>query len=71
MAFNFQTKKTATLTATLAGSTKQINVPGVNPDETSADNAASQLNKILAIGNKAVVADNRMILDIKKGVVAV
>ena len=71
MAFNFQTKKTATLTATLAGSYKQVNIQGCNPDETSADNAADQVNKIFAIGGKEVVADARMILDVKKGAVEV
>ena len=71
MAFNFQTKKTATLTATLSGSYKQVNIQGCNPDETSADNAAAQVNKIFAIGGKSVVADNRMILDVKKGAVEV
>lgn len=67
--FTFQTKKAATLTATLSGSAKQINIQGCNPDETSADNAAAQVNKLLGIGGKSVVADIRMILDVKKGAV--
>ncbi len=71
MAFTFQPKTTATLTATLAGTTKQISVAGCNPDETSGDTAADQVNKVLAIGGKSVVADNRMVLTIKKGAVAV
>lgn len=69
MAFIFQTKKVATLTATVAGSSKQLNIQGCNPDETSADNAAAQVNKVLAIGGKAIVADVRMSLDLKKGAV--
>lgn len=71
MAFNFQAKKTATLTATLAGSTKQLNVQGCNPDETSGDNAVTQANKILTIGGKSLVADAKMALDSKKGAVEV
>lgn len=63
----FKTKKTATLTATLTGSAKLINIPGCNADETSADNAAAQTNKILAIAGKAIVADSAMELTIKKG----
>ena len=71
MAFTFQQKKVATLTATLAGSYKQVNVQGDNPDAASADNAAAQVNQIFAIGGKSVVADSRMILDVKKGAVEV
>ena len=71
MAFNFVTKKTATLTATLSGSTKTINIQGCNPDETSGDNAATQANKLLGIGGKSIVADAKMALDTKKGVAEV
>ena len=67
--FIFQPKKTATLTATLAGAGKQINIAGVNPDETSVDNAVAQTNKLLAIAGKAVVADAKAELTIKKGAV--
>lgn len=69
MAFSFQQNKAATLTATLSGTTKQINIQGCNPDETSGDNAATQANKLLAIGGKTVVADSKMVLDTKKGAV--
>ena len=69
MAFTFQQKKAATLTATLANSTKSINIPGCNPDETSGDNAAAQTNKLLAIGGKAIVANSKMSLDTKKGAI--
>ena len=68
MAFSFIPKKTATLTATLSGTSKKINIPGCNPDEPSGDNAAAQVNKILSIGGKAIVADDKMVLDTKKGV---
>lgn len=71
MAFNFVQKKAATLTATVAGTSKTINIPGCNPDEQSGDNAAAQANKLLAIGGKAIVADSKMILDTKKGAVEV
>lgn len=71
MAFTFQSKKTATLTATLAGTNgkKVLNLPGCNADETSGDNAVAQANKLLGIGGKALVADEKMVLDTKKGVV--
>lgn len=69
MAITFQAKKAATLTATLSGASKTINIQGCNPDETSGDNAATQANKLLAIGGKAIVADSKMVLDCKKGAV--
>ncbi|MBD3878230.1 MAG: hypothetical protein SR1Q5_00890 [Quinella sp. 1Q5] len=68
MAFNFVLKKTATLTATLAGTTNQLKIPGCYSGETSADNAVAQVNKILAIGGKAIVADNKSKLTVEKGV---
>ena len=71
MAFTFQSKKTATLTATLSGTDgkKSLNLPGCNPDETSGDNAVAQANKLLNVAGKSIVAYSKMILDTKKGVV--
>ena len=68
MALTFTNRNTGTLRAT--GSTGGfITMPGVNPDDNSPTNLANQVNKILDIGNKAVVADTQMTVDRKKGVV--
>ena len=70
MAFTFVDNPVATLTGTLINSTKQINIPGCNVDETSGDNAVLQANKLLAVAGKEIVADEKLTLDpIKKGVV--
>lgn len=68
MALVFQNKKTGTLRAKTTTGTF-FNAPGVNPNETSPENFATQVNKILTIGGKAIVADTDMTLEIKKGVV--
>lgn len=46
-----------------------ISMPGVNPDDNSPTNLVNQVNKVLAIGGKSVVADTQMTVDRKKGVV--
>ena len=69
MSFVFQSKPTATIKAMSATSTDMFTIPGVASTITSADNAASQINKILAIGNKEIVADEHMTLsDTKEAV---
>ena len=60
MAFTFQSKPTATIRAKSADSTDILSVAGVNRNETSGDNAATQLNKLLNIGGLSVVADKNM-----------
>lgn len=62
MSFVFQQKPVATIKAMSATSTDMFTIPGVAATVTSADNAASQINKILAIGNKEIVADEYMSL---------
>ena len=68
MALAFENKNTATVRAKSA-SGGFISMQGVNPDETSPDNLAAQVNKVLDIGGKAIVADENMTLERKKGVV--
>lgn len=68
MALAFQNKKTATLRAK-STTGLFINTAGVNPQETSPENFATQVNKILTIGGKAIVADTDMTLEIRKGAV--
>ena len=58
LAFNF--KPTATLKAKSANSNDMVTFTGVTIANTTPDNAAAQVNKILDIGGKAIVADTNM-----------
>ena len=60
MAFTFQNKPTATIRAKSASSTEILSIAGVNVTENSADTAATQINKLLAIGGLSIVADASM-----------
>lgn len=60
MALSFNTKPVATLKAKLSNSTSLISIPGVTTANTTPANAAAQVNKLLGIGGKAIVADTNM-----------
>ncbi|MBQ6297422.1 MAG: hypothetical protein IJK81_06990 [Selenomonadaceae bacterium] len=68
MALVFQNRNVATLRAKSTEG-NFINVPGVTPDETNPVNYPAQVNKILAVGGKAIVADLDMTVEMKKGVI--
>lgn len=52
----FEEKETAKITAQLSGSTSTITIDGVTSGSTTPENAQAQINKILAIVGKSVVA---------------
>lgn len=60
MAFTFATKPTAKIVALIGGSStaEKLSIEGTNATETSADNAATQINKITAAFNVTVTADS-------------
>lgn len=68
MAFTFQRPVTAQIVAPIGGSSTaaKLTIDGTNSDETSADNAAEQINKITSIFNVEVSA-NGMTRIIKEG----
>ncbi len=68
MALVFQNKSVATLRAkSVEGNF--LSVPGVTPDETNPAVYPAQVNKILSLGGKAIVADLDMSVELKKGVI--
>ena len=60
MAYSFNFKSVATLKAKSATSTDMFTFQGVTTANTTPANAAAQVNKLLSIVDKAVVADNNM-----------
>jgi len=69
MAMVFQAPKVATIRAMSATSSDMYTIAGVTADTTTATNAATQINKILGIGNLEIVADEHMTRTIKEEVV--
>lgn len=58
MAFNFAQKPTAKIVALVDGNpTEKFSIEGTKSAETSADNAAAQINKITAAFNVTVTAE--------------
>lgn len=69
MALVFIKKPVGTLKARLTGTTTTVSVPGVTTADTTPDNAATQVNKLFALGGKTIVADDNMeILEKKEAV---
>lgn len=68
MALVFQNRNVATLRAKGVDG-KFITAQGVKPDETDPTVYPAQVNKILALGGKAIVADTDMTVEMKKGVI--
>ena len=56
MAYVFNTKPVAVITAKQVGD-KDLTIPGVTNATTTADNAATQINKILAVAGREIVAN--------------
>lgn len=60
MAFVFQSTPVAIIKAKSATSTDMFTIHGVTTDTTTVVNAATQINKLLAIGDKAIAGDEYM-----------
>ena len=56
MALVFNTKPVAVIKAKQVGDSSAINIPGVTTASTTPANAATQINKILAIAGKEIGA---------------
>lgn len=69
MAMVFQAPTVATIRAMSATSDVMYTINGVTADATTADNAANQINKLLAIGDKEIAADEHMYRTLKQEVV--
>lgn len=63
----FVTKPTATIKANYLGSTGGINLSGVNPTIDTQENAATQINKVLAVVGKSVTTDKMTLVIVKEG----
>lgn len=57
MAYVFNTKPVATITAKQVGESKDLVIPGVTNATTTADNAATQINKIIAVAGREISAN--------------
>lgn len=68
MALVFQNKNVATLRAKSTEG-NFISIPGVTPAESNPAEYPAQVNKILTLGGKAIVADLDMTVEMKKGVI--
>lgn len=53
----FVNKPTANIKANLTGSSGYINIGGVHTGTDTTENAAAQINKVLAVVGKSVSAD--------------
>lgn len=60
MALEFWTKPTATLRIKSSDSDEMWTILGVTSGNTTPSNAANQVNKLLNIGGRSVVADLNM-----------
>lgn len=66
MAWVLQTPQTATIRARINGTTDAMSVAGVTSGTTTVDNAITQLNKLVTISGKELVADATMTRTIKQ-----
>lgn len=66
MAWVFDTKQSAVVHAQLANSTSMLAVYGCTTASTTPENAATQINKLLDIGGKAIVVNDKMYRDSKE-----
>lgn len=60
MALKFVTKPTATLRAKSSDSDDIWQILGVTTGNFTPDNAAEQVNKLLFIGDRSIIADTNM-----------
>ena len=66
MAWVFNTKQSSAVHAQLANSTSMLVVYGCTTASTTPENAATQINKILDIGGKAIIVNEKMYRDSKE-----
>ena len=67
MAYVFNTKPVATITAKQVGD-KDLTIPGVTNATTTADNAATQINKILAVAGREISANGMIRTQVEEAV---
>ena len=60
MAWVFDTKQSAVVHAQLANSTSMISIYGCTITSTTPENAATQINKLLDVGGKAIIVNDKM-----------
>lgn len=60
MAWVFDTKQSAVVHAQLANSTSMLAVYGCTTASTTPENAAAQINKLLDVGGKAIIVNDKM-----------
>ena len=66
MAWVFDTKQSSAVHAQLENSTSIIIINGCTTASTTPENAATQINKLLDIGGKAIVVNEKMYRDSKE-----
>ena len=60
MAWTFNTKQSAAVHAQLADSTNMVIVYGCTTASTTPENAATQINKLLDVGGKSIIVNDKM-----------
>ncbi len=60
MAWVFDTKQSAVIRAQLSNSTSIISIDGCTTASTTPENAATQINKLLDVGGKSIVVNEKM-----------
>ena len=66
MAWVFDTKQSAAVHAQLQNSTSMLIIYGCTTTSTTPENAATQINKLLDVGGKAIVVNEKMYRDTKE-----
>lgn len=68
MAYTFNTKPVATIKAKQVGESADIMMPGVTTASTTPDNAATQINKILAVAGREISANGMIRTQVEEAV---
>lgn len=68
MAYTFNTKPVATIKAKQVGESADITMPGVTTASTTPDNAATQINKILAVAGREISANGMIRTQVEEAV---
>lgn len=68
MAYTFNTKPVATIKAKQVGESADIIMPGVTTASTTPDNAATQINKILAVAGREISANGMIRTQVEEAV---
>lgn len=66
MAYSFQTTPTATVKGKAPNSEDTYSLKGINSSLSSATDAATEINKLLAVYGKSIVANDAMTMTITK-----